>query len=223
MYKRQAQQTNITYQLSILNCNAVPVYTCPPTNNILQVPENAYLDMAIDTGLNLYFVSGFGSLYKQSHNGQTSCSYLGSFPAASINALVTDVNGDVYAAGAEQFNSSPASSSLFKYDHALGTFSRIGNFPQNYFSSGDLFFYQGRLFLSCTYHNYSRSFLVEVNQTNPIQSCFYMDLGTDEDGYGAFATQDSVGISHVFMLSTTATNFTEFNTCLLYTSDAADE
>jgi hypothetical protein len=187
---------NKTFELSVLNCDTPKISSCAPTNNILQAPENQYTDIAIDTSKNIYYVSGWGSLYTRKLNDISSCKFLGIFDNSNtINALVTDVQGIVYAAG-----NHAGISTLYKYDSKTQVFSVIGNFPPNYFSSGDLFFYEGKLFLTATNSNFTNSFLVEVNLSSPSQSCYYMDLGNLHP-WGAFSINYSLQ-SKAYIIST---------------------
>jgi hypothetical protein len=173
---------NKTFQLNVMNCDTPKIYSCPPTNNILQYPENVYTDIAIDTNQNIYYVSGWGSLYTRKLNDTSSCRFLGTFDNSnSINALVTDVKGTVFAAGNHD-----NISTLYKYEPLTNIFSIIGNFPPDFFSSGDLFFYEGKLFLTATNSNLTNSFLVDVNLSNTSQSCYYMNL-QNLHPWGAFS------------------------------------
>src|SRR5258708_5374636 len=161
--------TNQTLKLDISNCSPSFIFTCPPTNNITQAFENQYTDMAIDLSGNVYYTSAWGSLYKR-NLANSSCQFLGTF-GVTINALVTDINGVVYAAG-----NNNGICSLYEYDPQNGIFSTLGNFPPDIFSAGDLFFYEGRLFLTGTTFDFSSGYIVEVNISDPMNSCYYMGL-----------------------------------------------
>ncbi len=170
---------NKTYVINLSNCNTQEVPSCAATNNIDQFPENQFTDIAIDGEENLYWVSGWGSLYRRKLCDAMSCQFLGVFDKGnSINALVADSAAILYAAG-----NSGGVSVLYKYEG--GVFKKLGDLPAGIFSAGDLLFYEHRLFLTATNASLSHSFLVEVNTTTPELSCVYMDLGNYQP-YGAF-------------------------------------
>lgn len=173
---------NKTYRINPANCDVEEIYTCNPTNNIGQFPENQYTDIAIDGQQNLYWVSGWGSLYKRNLGDVNSCEFLGVFDnSKSINALVADSATTLYAAG--NFG---GVCTLYKYSG--GNFSTLGNLPAGIFSEGDLFFYEQRLFLTATDAYLTHSFLVEINTTNPELSCAYMELDCHQV-FGAFSVK----------------------------------
>jgi hypothetical protein len=93
--------------------------------------------MAIDTNKNFYYGATDGRLYKRSFNDTSTCLYLGSF-GTYINALVADVGGNIYAAGSDF---------LYKYESTTHLFKKLGDFPLNYNSMGDLFFYEAPIIL----------------------------------------------------------------------------
>jgi len=186
---------NQTLMLDLSNCNTPLINTCPPTNNVVQAFEAQYTDIALDINGNFYYVSGWGSLYTRNINNPSSCQFLASF-GVTINALVADISGVIYAAG-----NNGGVCSLYKYDPATGVFSTIGNFPPNYFSAGDLFFYEGRLFLTCTNSNFTQAYLIEVNIADPMKSCYYMGL-QNLQAYGAFSI-NYPSYSKAYIISTT--------------------
>jgi hypothetical protein len=174
---------NKAYTINLTSCNTQEIFSCPPTNNIGQYPENQFTDIAIDRDQNLYSVSGWGSLYKRKLSDVTSCQFLGTFyNSNSINALVADSATTIYAAG--NFG---GACTLYKY--SAGLFNTLGNLPVGIFSAGDLFFYEQRLFLTATDANLTRSFLVEINTTHPELSCEYMNLENYQP-YGAFSVRN---------------------------------
>lgn len=185
---------NTLFVLNVLNCDSIRSFSCPPTNNIQQYFENIYSDIAIDSQ-NIYYVSGWGSLYSRKLNDTTSCQFLGVFNNSTINALTTDINGTIFAAGNQN-----GVATLYKYNPQLHVFSTIGNLPPTYFSSGDLFFYEGKLFLTATNSNFTNSFLVEVNVSNPSQSCYYMNL-QNLHPWSAFSIKHNL-YSEAFVIST---------------------
>lgn len=145
-------------EVNLSTCSSTEIYTCPPGE------EEYYYDIAIDNLQNLYFSTSDGKLYKRNLNDLNSCEYIGTF-GASINALTAD-SKFVYGAGDNE---------IYKYDVLTNTFSQMGSLPQGYFSGGDLFFYEGRLFLAS--FGGGLSFITEINMLNPSQSCYHMSLG----------------------------------------------
>jgi hypothetical protein len=185
---------NKSFELNVSTCDTLPVYVCLPTNNISQYPENQFTDIAVDNNQNIYYVSGWGSLYSRSLNDTVSCQYLGSFGNSnSINAMVADSSGDIYAAG-----NMGGVCTLFKY--SAGIFSTVGNLPPGCFSAGDLFFYEHRLFLTCTDTFLTSSYLTEVSLPDPQQSCYYMDL-LNLQPYGAFSIRAGP-VSNAYIICT---------------------
>ena len=164
--QRDVPLINKTFELNLNNCDSLVVLTCPPSNNTLQIPENQYSDIAVSDTI-IYYTSGWGSLYSKSISNNT-CTYLGGFNHV-INALVADSLGVIYGAGQQN-----GVCKLLKY--YAGTFTAIGDFPANFFSAGDLFFYENRLFMTGTNGDMSASYLIEVDKVNPSQSCSYMAL-----------------------------------------------
>lgn len=188
------QIENRTFQLNVLNCDSSKIHTCPPTNNIVQFFENTYSDIAIDSNQNIYYVSSWGSLYKRNLADTSSCQFLGTF-GHTINALVTDVMGNVFAAGNEN-----SLCTLYKYEVHTNSFSTVGTFPSTFFSAGDLFFYEGKLFLTATNSIFTNSFLVQVNLSNTSQSCYYMDL-QNLHPWGAFCIKSGL-LTKAYLIST---------------------
>ncbi len=189
--QRDVPLINKTFMLNVNNCDSFPIFTCPPTNNVNQLPENQYTDMSINY-TTMYFVSGWGSLYSRNLNDTISCQYLGNFNY-NINALATANTGVIYAAGQVS-----GVCKLFKYQG--GAFSLIGNFPSNFFSAGDLFFYENRLFMTGTTSDFTSGYIVEVDVNNPSLSCYYMPL-PNLHPWGAFSI-NSGNVSRVFIIST---------------------
>lgn len=155
---------NGVLKLDVSNASQVPEPFCPPTINTSQ----KFTDIAIDGSNNIYYVTGLGHLYKK--DAVTSnCEYLGLFnihnnPYSNlINSLVVDSGNYIYATG-------PAAYELFRYDIANGIFSSMGNLSGSLNPAGDLFFYEGRLFLTTT------TGITEINMPNPIASCPFMNL-----------------------------------------------
>jgi hypothetical protein len=190
-----------TFELNINNCDTPKISTCPPTQNILQLPENQYSDMAID-GDNIYWVSAWGSLYTRNINNPGSCQYLGKFDGnLSVNSMTADAAGNIYATG-----NNAGVCILFKYNITTTTFSTIGNLPAGFFSAGDLFFFEGKLFMTCTDNFFSSAFLIEVNTSNPQLSCYYMPL-QNLQSWGAFAiNQGAVSKAYIGAVVNFGTN-----------------
>jgi hypothetical protein len=184
---------NSVYELNIQNDNSSLSYVCPATNNAVQSPEQQFLDIAVNGNNEIFYISGAGSLYKRSVNDESTCQFLGSFNTAT-NALASDSNNLIYTVGLMN-----GISTLYKYDEFTGIFSTIGNFPEGFFSAGDLFFYQHYLFLTGTNADFTSSNLISVNLQNPTQSCVYMDL-QNVLPFAAFAVGDETS-SQAYILT----------------------
>lgn len=195
------QLINNVYQFDISNSTEIIETICPPTNNIGQYFENTYTDIAIDKDNNMYYVSGWGSLYKKIINDST-CHYMGKFAPiiGTINSLVADSSDFLYASG--NLNGVAV---LYKFDIISGVFYEIGNLPVNYLASGDLFFYNNSLFLTCinTANSNSNPCIIEVNMINPSKSCFYMNISNE--AIGAFSI-DYGSHSKAYIITSNLTN-----------------
>lgn len=181
------QLINTLYKFDISNSNEFTETICLPTNNIGQYFENTYTDIAIDNDNNMYYISAWGSLYKKEFNNST-CNYLGKFTInGTINSLVADNSNFLFAAGNQN-----GVGVLYKFDIISGVFYEMGNLPLNYLASGDLFFYNNKLFLTCIDTSKSNQpCIIEVNMINPSESCFYMNINNEALGafsidYGSF-------------------------------------
>jgi hypothetical protein len=155
-----------------------------------------YYDMAIDTSGNLYWISIGGSLYTRKLNDTSSCQFLGVWGNSEVNSLVCDVSGNVYAAGT---NYRGDTAELFEYQPKTKIFSTLGILP--FFSLGDLFFYEGRLFLI------GGNSIAEITIADPSQSCIYMNLGKLEMVYAAFSIQNG-NCSDAYVINTGNTSST---------------
>ena len=184
---------NKTFRLDIDSCDSTLLFTCPPTIDTFQYPENQYLDMATDKHNNVWYITGSGNLYRRQLSDTASCRYVGDMaaPLGTTNALVVDSNGVIYAAGTLN-----GVCSLYKYDSTSG-FSTLGTFPKGIISNGDLFFYEHRLFLTAGDLSGPTS-LVEVSLPDPSRSCVYMPLGNVQP-YGAFSIRNG-GTSRAFIV-----------------------
>src|SRR5690349_13573995 len=89
---------NKAFELNTSTCDSFGIFFCLPTHDTAQYFENQFSDLAIDKNQNIYYVSGWGSLYKRNLNDTTSCQFLGTFNT-SINALLADSQDVIYAAG----------------------------------------------------------------------------------------------------------------------------
>lgn len=176
-----SQLVNTEFQFDISNNSESEQFICIPTHNIDQYFENTYTDIAIDHQNNVYYVSAWGSLYRKNHN-DSSCEFLGKFDdyLGTINSMVADSNKFIYAAG-----NLHNVSYLYKYDIELQTFETLGNIP-SYIATGDLFFYNNRLFLAALDTSTSKSCIIEINMVDTQQSCYFMDLN-NINVYGAFS------------------------------------
>lgn len=162
--------TNKVFKLDVSNSNEIDEPFCPP--NMGTYPET-YTDIAIDGSNNIYYVTSTGRLYRK-NSSTSNCDYLGDFTLtnASITSLISDSGKYLYGSGSPN--------KLYRYDISTGTFTDLGNLPTGQFSAGDLFFYEGRLFL-CTLTG-----ILEINLANPSQSCPFMNLGSSNI-YAAFS------------------------------------
>ena len=160
---------NEVIKFNVSNTNETANIACIPTAN----PNQQYGDIAIDASNNLYYVTGDGGLYKR-NNINLTCEYLGSFNG-TINSLTADSGHLIYGVG---YLSSTLR--LFKYDINSGIFT-VDNLPSGYLSGGDLFFYENKLFLTTT------ASILEINLTNPSQSCNFMNISTPGSMHAAFS------------------------------------
>jgi hypothetical protein len=158
---------NEIYKLNVINPSEIPVPFCSPTVNTFQI----YQDIAIDSNNNVYYVTSDGLLYRKNSNN-SNCEFLGNFTNSSSNSLVADSGSFIYSVGVNK---------LDKYDINSGTFSEVGQLPSGYTSTGDLFFFESRLFLTT-----SNSRILEINLLNPSQSCLFTTL-TNISSYAAFS------------------------------------
>lgn len=183
---------NITYRLNIKQCDTLAdsldftIQTCSPTYQPNPWPDSAYNDIAIDKDQNLWYVTTGGSLYKRNILDSTdTCHYIGDFTDKYlVSGLVADTAGNIYAAG--NFNDTSA---ILRY-HPSSGFTTIGTLPRNVYCSGDLFFYEHRLFMTCTNPRQDSSFLYEIVLKDPSQSCYYMPLKNMQP-FGAFSFIDN--------------------------------
>ena len=188
---------NLTYELNTNNCDSSKIFTC--ISSVTQYDyDSLYFDIAIDTSGNIYYVTSTAKLYTRKYSDSNSCQFLGVFNSYNIEALVTDLEGNVLAAGYDT-NGIPA---LFRYDTKAKKFYTIGNFPNNFLPSGDLFFYEGNLFM--TAEDLGDAFIVEVVINDPSKSCYYMNLGSINP-YSAFSIQYPT-YSDAYVISTELNN-----------------
>lgn len=162
--------TNKVYKLDVSNPSQIDEPFCPPTMGTY--PET-YTDIAIDGSNNIYYVTSTGRLYRKNSSNST-CDFLGDFTVtnASITSLISDSGKYLYGTGSPN--------KLYRYDISSGIFTDMGNLPSGQVSAGDLFFYEGRLFI-CTLTG-----ILEINMANPSQSCPFMTLGSSNI-YAAFS------------------------------------
>jgi hypothetical protein len=195
-----------TLVLDLTSCDTAEIYTCPPTQDTGLGP-GLYTDMAIDHKQNLWYVTQSGNLYRRNLNNDSSCEYIGDFTLPGswvpyVNALVADDGNALYAAGA---NSQQTALYKLEYTEDAIVFSVLGHLPPGWLSAGDLFFYEHRLFLSCS-ADATNKFLVEVSLPDPSASCIYMDLN-GLSAYGAFSTKTAQG-SKAYIVNAFANNYT---------------
>ncbi|MEG1590612.1 T9SS type A sorting domain-containing protein [Chryseobacterium sp.] len=161
---------NTIFKLNISNSNESIDYLCLPTANV----NEFYSDIAIDQSNNLYYVTNDSGLYKRNSTNST-CEYLGQFSNGNTNSLVADSGHLLYAVSIEN-----SGIKLYKYDNNSGVFTSMGYLPPGHSPSGDLFFYENRLFLTTS------NGILEINMINPSQSCKFMDLNIP-NLYAAFS------------------------------------
>lgn len=161
---------NNVYRFDVSGTSEVVESFCTP--NV--IANEIYTDIAIDSNNNMYYLTGSGLLYRKK-NTDSSCEFLGDFTTGNTtaNSLVADSGNYLYAAG-----NNP--NALYKYDMNTGIFTEIGNLSDGQTPSGDLFFYEDRLFLTIT------GGIVEINMENPSQSCPFMAINTQYP-YAAFS------------------------------------
>lgn len=190
------------FKLNIGTCDSELQQSCRPTVNISQYPENQYLDMAADPYGNAYYVTGGGNLYEGRLNDSSSCIHLGNMVSGGggVNSLAVDSQGFLYAAG--WINNATR---LILFKPATGA-RDLGSFPTGIASTGDLFFFEHRLFLTAGDIGKPKS-LVEVSLPDPSGSCVYMSLGTTDDTYGAFSIRTG-NRSRAFLVSVNKQNQT---------------
>lgn len=184
---------NKVYRLDVLTTIQTDQPFCPPTGSTNEV----YTDIAIDPSNNLYYVTTSGLLYRKNNSG-SSCEFLGDFttPYGSIKALTADSGSYIYATGSPN--------KLYRYDINAGTFSYLGDLPSGQYVSGDLFFYDRRLFVS------TFTGILEINMVNPSLSCPYMALGiSGMNIYGAFSINYG-SFSKAYAISYSSPNSTLF-------------
>ncbi|UMY65190.1 MULTISPECIES: T9SS type A sorting domain-containing protein [unclassified Flavobacterium] len=183
---------NRLYSVELSTGVATEISICPPYLAPDNAPDLQYLDMAEDANGNLWFVTGTGALYRYEPS-TGDCKYKGTFGQV-INALEADVLGHLYAAGNQN-----GICTLLRYDIASQVFSTIGDFNPGVYSSGDLFYFENRLFLCCMNDSMTAGSLVEVNVVTPSQSCGVMELGPVLP-FGAF-TLTTGGVSQPYLVS----------------------
>lgn len=161
---------NKVYKLDVSNANETEETFCASTNPANEV----YTDIAIDVSNNHYYVTSSGALYRK-NSSNSSCEFLGDFTGTygSIKALVSDSGSYLYAVGF------PAK--LYRYEIETGTFFYMGDLPSGQNISGDLFFYNRRLFVTTV------TGILEINMTNPSLSCPFINFGVLSNLYSAFS------------------------------------
>lgn len=176
-----ANSLNTVYRLDVGYCDFTQVPYC---NN-----GETFTDIALDKDDNLWYVTDNLNLYSQKLN-DTVCQYIGRFSDNGlVNSLVADPAGVIYASGFDDNGNE-----LFKYD---GSFSVVGKLPDAMVSSGDLFFYENRLFLTCA--NTDSSFIAELTLPDLTQSYSYIKLNSP--AYGGFSIVKN-GISESYIMTT---------------------
>lgn len=202
------QDDNITYKFTVGKCDLpndtfdMSIYTCQPRlSSFPSYTDSSFTDIAIDASQNLWYLALNGDLYVRKLDDTTSCRYVGSFldTPATFSALVADNDGAIYTAGNRNNHSV-----LYKYNAATG-FKYLGMLPKWVECSGDLFFYQRRLFMTCVDNRVDSYFVYEIALADPAQSCYYMPLPGMTLPWAAFSYQD-VHKHRVYISSTDTVN-----------------
>lgn len=166
--------SNKLYKLNISTPDTIPIFACETI--IDTVPNIIFTDIAFDSDSNIWCVTQKGDLYKRKLN-DTTCSYIGDFNVnGNVTALVDGNNGILYAVG-----DTNGKEVLFRYDSS--GFAVVGQLPAGITSSGDLFFYGPKLFITCYG---SPCYLAEISLDDPSQTLLYMTL-KGKSPYAAFS------------------------------------
>jgi hypothetical protein len=172
--------SNKIFRFNVSDASEIVKPVCPPTVVLFET----YTDIAIDSFSNFYYVTNSGNLYRR-NNATSACEFLGSFNS-QINSLTADSGNFIYAIGAFGI--------LYRYDISSGTFTVMDNIPNGQNSGGDLFFYEGRLFLTTT------TGILEINMLNPAQSCPFMSINIPNI-YAAFSVSSETSPSKAYILN----------------------
>lgn len=193
---------NKTYALHIDSCGKItdstnlPIYTChsPGHINDIAVDKDSTIWYVIDTVINK---TSYSALAKRKLS-DSNCQLVVQFPHSSINSLVADTVGNIYATGGY------GGAWLYKYD---GTnLSIIDSLPKNMAPAGDLFFYDNRLFITCNSTNLDTGYIAEYNLNYPGHGCYYMSLDSMRP-YGAFTVYNEGTSDRVFILTVHPPNY----------------
>lgn len=208
-WKNPYQTENLTYEFTVGKCDIpkdsldMRIPSCPATvQTNPNWPDSAYTDIAIDIHRNLWYVTLAGRLYYRKLGEPSPCKYVGTFldTPATFSGLVADNKGTIYAAANRNDHCV-----LYKYDTTNG-FKYLGMLPKWVQCSGDLFFYQRRLFMTCVGSRVDSYFLYEIALADPSQSCYYMPLPGITAPYAAFSYQEQ-NKHRVFISSTDTVNY----------------
>lgn len=185
------------------SCQLVNLQDCSKTPITLCTTSDITGDIAVDSSGNLYFVDASRALLRQNHN-EITCEQIGTFPLISgsnpyVNALVVDSNGYLFAVANPALGSGIQRGRLYKYSASEGIVE-LGLLPPQTVSTGDLFFFENRLFLIAKDVIANTTFLLEVNIIHPELSTVYMAINTIIPPYGAFSTYNE-GVSKSYLLS----------------------
>lgn len=186
---------NMTYKLNASTCDTFVYkegddslsgadFTCRSFVQPDPWVDTTYNDIAIDKFDNLWYVTQSGLLYNRKLSDTTSCQYIGDFTAdrSITGGLVADNDGNLYAA-------SNLSDYCTIHKYSSSGFSILGMLPKNVYCSGDLFFYEHRLFMTCSDPKQDSSFIYEIMLKDPKQSCYYMPTQNFQS-YGAVSIED---------------------------------
>ena len=148
------------------------------------------------TNTGYIYWSGGGKLYRRLLADTTSCELVCTCPFGP--GIVADNEGNIYNGGP-----------LTKYDAQNDTVIMLGNLPPHVSSLGDIFFYEGTLYVITNYNivNFTDIQIWKVNIADPSQSCYFMSLPSPPFNriFGAFSI-NYPGYSKAYVTNTNFVN-----------------
>jgi gliding motility-associated-like protein len=163
--------------------------------SICTITSGSPLSIAL-FGNTLYVVDNKGFLYSSQLNSSSPCTYLGKFLSNStkIYGLTVDKIGKVYAANGSQIE---------VYDpNATNKFSILGSVPTSYQIGGDLLFYLGQIYMSC-----SNNILLAIDTLNPANSTPFLTFSSS-NVFGFASVSAPCSNNKAYALSTAGTTTT---------------